>query len=111
MKIRVRIDDRGVRELTRKTRDLERRASELSGTRSIPLTDLLCSEFLLKYTDFGSVEELFRAGGHEVESQEDFERISDEERDQLARNHTQFSTWDDLIGTAAREWTERELEL
>ena len=48
---------------------------------SFSLTELFTSKFMQQYTQFESIEELLSSGGFEVNSEEDYEAIPDEDID------------------------------
>jgi hypothetical protein len=66
---------------------------------------------LAKNTKFDSLESMFEASGFVVESQEDFEKIPDDEWDSFIKGHTRFASWEDMLGAAVQEWAARKLGL
>ena len=93
----------------RRLEELRRKAEALDGTHHIPLTELFPASFLTKNTQFDSLESMFQASGFLIESQEDFEKIPDDEWDSFIRSHSQFSNWGEMLGAASREWAGRRL--
>ena len=57
------------------------------------LTKLFTSKFMHQYTQFESIEELLSSGGFEVNSQEDYEAIPDEDIDAHVVKTTKFGSW------------------
>jgi hypothetical protein len=90
-------------------KELQHRAERISGTREVPIADLLTSEFMLLNTDFDSVEAMFAASGYEIRSQEDFAAIPDEAWDAFIGSHTRFATWKELLGAATEQYVSRNL--
>lgn len=105
------IEFEGFDEVTRKLDDLVEKASSIDGTQNVPLSELLTPEFLAKHTHFASEDQLFEASGFKVETAEDFERIPDDEWDAFISESTPFSTWTEMLSTAATEWTKKKLGL
>lgn len=103
------LEVKGLEEASRKLRDLRRRLEALEGQHSVALTELLSLDFLRKYTEFETLEDMFKASGFVVESQEDFEKIPDDEWDSFIKGHTQFSNWKEMLDAAGNEWVERRL--
>ena len=99
----------GLEEVNRKLEELERKANDIHGENIIQLSELLPAQFMIKYTDFKSLEEMFQASGFVVESSEDFKKIPEEDLNNFIKNNTQFSNWDDMIGKASMEWIARKL--
>jgi hypothetical protein len=94
----------------RKLRDLQRRAERLDG-QQVPLAELFSDEFMLRNTEFSSIDELFEASGYKVETEEDFACIPDDEWDVFISERTRFVSWDEMKDAAALEWAKRRLEL
>ena len=93
----------------RKLRDLQRRAERLDGEHSVSLNDLFHDEFILRNTDFDSIEAMVQASGFKVETSEDFEAIPDEQWDIFVRERTRFTSWEEMKGAAVQEWAARQL--
>ncbi|SHI30439.1 hypothetical protein [Desulfosporosinus lacus] len=73
---------------------------------SIPFTDLFSSQFMQQYTQFDSIDELLSSGGFEVNSEEDYEAISDEDIDAHVVKTTKFNSWKEMLTNAiATEFT------
>jgi hypothetical protein len=87
---------KGAEKLSRKLRDLQRRAKKIEGTNQIPLTELFQADFLHKYTNFSSPIEMEAAmdkAGFSTESQADWNRIPQNDLDAFAAQHTRFTSW------------------
>ena len=102
---------KGVNDLERELKDLERNAEATGGTPDIPLTELFPVGFLTKYTDFSSLEEMVQTSGFEIASREDVQNIPEAEWNDFIARHTQFSNWEQMQQTAAVEWATRQLGL
>lgn len=94
-----------------KLRDLQRKAEQLDGKHSVSFTELFTDEFMLRNTDFPSVDSMFEASGFKVESSEDFAAIPDEEWDRFVQERTRFASWDEMKNSAAKEWAARRMGL
>ena len=62
-----------------------------------------------RYTKVVSFDALIDAGGFTVESQGDCDAISDVEWQNVVREHTSFSSWQDMLGKAAEEYASRKV--
>lgn len=67
---------------------------------SMSFSDLFSSEFMHQYTQFDSIEELFSAGGFVVNSEHDYEAISDKDIDAHVTETTRFGSWKEMLTTA-----------
>jgi len=95
----------------RKLRDLQRKAEQMDGEHSVTFTELFPDEFMLRNSEFPSVDSMFEGSGFKVESSEDFAAIPDEEWDVFIQERTRFASWDEMKNAAAQEWAMRRLEL
>lgn len=93
----------------RKLKDLQRRAQRLDGDHSVPVTELFDEEFMLRHTDFPTIQRLLEASGFVVASSEDLAAIPDDQWDAFIRRRTRFESWDDMTRAAAEAWAKRHL--
>ena len=68
-------------------------------------TELFTSEFMRQYTQYESIEELLSSGGFEVNSEEDYEAIPDEDIDAHVRKTTNFRSWKEMLTEAVQAYT------
>ena len=95
----------------RQIESIRRNLEQLEGEHSIPLNELFNDEFMLRNTDFDSIDALFKSSGFKVESQDDFEAIPDEPWNVFILEHTRFSSWEEMRNAAVTAWAHRQLEL
>ena len=100
-----------VEDALRKLRDLQRKAEQLDGEHSVSLNEMFPDEFMLRNTEFPSVDSMVQASGFKVESSEDFAAIPDEEWDSFIQARTRFASWDEMKNAAAQEWAARRMGL
>ncbi|WP_143159014.1 hypothetical protein [Desulfosporosinus lacus] len=60
------------------------------------------------YTQYESIEDLLSSGGFEVNSEEDYEAISDEDIDAHVSKTTNFSSWREMLTEAVDAYTDFE---
>ena len=82
---------------------------ELEGENNVALEDLFTEQFMRQHTDTVSFEEFIENSQWEVESQEDFEAIPEDEFDEYVDERSDFDTWEDMFGAAGTEWIAREI--
>lgn len=104
---RVRI--RGLDQFQRNLRKLQEKAEKIGGTRIVPIDELLTPTFVSRFTDFNNFQELVDASGFQVNSQEDFDSIPDEEWDAYIAKNSLFSSWEDMLNTAFAEQVKQQL--
>ena len=97
----------GFDDMRRELETLQRRAGNLSGP--VAFEDLFPPEFMRRYTDCQTVDELF--SGFTVYSQEDFEKLPVSELDQVVRSKTRFTSWDSMKAKAGEAYMERRLDI
>lgn len=90
-------------------KEIEKRANDVSG--QVSFDKLFTPSFMNRYTDFSSLDELFKAGNYEVNNEEDFKAIPDDEFDLLISKTTKFENWKEMQETAAVEYVKKGLKL
>jgi hypothetical protein len=99
----------GLDEMQRKLANLARRAENASG--SVAFEELFPPEFMRRYTEFKTIDDMFAASPWTVESAEDFERVPEQEWNRYVSDKTKFKTWNDMQAKAGEEYLERRLNL
>jgi hypothetical protein len=99
----------GLDEFRRKLENLQRRVENVNGP--VPFDELFPPEFMRRYTNFKSIEEMLGAYGKPIESAEDFKQIPDAEWDTYVSERTKFTTWEDMQKKAGQEFIERRLNI
>ena len=98
-------------DVLRKLHELQRRAQRIDGQHQISFDELFPDEFMLRNTEFPSVDEFISASGFTVESADDFAAIPDDPWDDYVRQRTRFASWAEMQQAAAEEWITRQLKL
>lgn len=83
---------------------LEKNVSELSGTSSIPLGDLMNPGFISSCSQYSNFEELIEASGFKVASEEDFAAIPDQEWEQFIQKNTSYEGWIEMQEAAGMSY-------
>lgn len=105
------IQIQGFEELSDELDRLSNRAESVHGSNEIPLDELFPDDFMVTYTEFETVAEFFESSPWTVETEEDFERIPEDDFDNYVDRHTGFSSWEAMLSAAAREWVSRQIGL
>ncbi len=96
-------------DVSKRLRELARKASELDGQHNVPLAELMPPEFVSGCSAFASINELIEASPFKVQSAEDFKAIPDAEWDEYIAEKTSFTSWQEMQGAAAQAWTAKRL--
>ena len=91
--------------------DLQRRAEDLDGDNNVPFNELFDNEFMSKYTEYKSINEMIDNSGFQVETDEDFKNIPDDEWDEFINEKTNFDNWQAMTNEAVNIWTAKKLGL
>jgi hypothetical protein len=89
-----------------KLRELQRKSRELNGQHEIPLTELLPDDFIREYTDFQSLQAMVDTCGIE-----NFKEPNNPEFIKFISTHTKFSTWEEMLEKATIGYTKHKLGL
>jgi hypothetical protein len=95
----------------RKLHALQHRLQALEGRHSVPATEMFPDEFILRNTDFQSLEQFFNASSWRIETAADLEAVPDAEWDEYVKMHTRFGSWEEMQRAAGQEWIARQLDL
>lgn len=101
----------GVRELKNKLSKLSKNIESLQGEHKLPIAEVITPDFLSGCSSFSSVDQLIEASGFKVESAEDFRSIPDDEWDTFIRCNTNYSSWDEMLADASKDWALQKLRL
>lgn len=93
----------------KKLEGLAKKAKELGGEHQVRVSEMFTPAFMRTYTDFESFDAMIEASGFQVQSQADFENISDDEWETLVRTKTRFARWDEMLRAAGGEWVKRNM--
>ena len=101
----------GFDELQKELKRLSESAKELDGEQSVTFGELFTQSFMSEHTTFGSFENLLSAGNFKAETDDEFDAIPESELDSHVSKTTNFSDWEDMLGTAVEEYTLKKLGL
>ncbi len=91
--------------------DLTKNIKEISGTNKVPIDELMDKKFMAENTKFSNFDEMLEKGNLE-EKYDTFEKISSSvEWDKFVQNNTNFNSWDDMKGKAAKSWAIKKIGL
>jgi hypothetical protein len=99
----------GLDRLMNRLEELKKSAEKLDGEHQLSLNELFPDFFMLRYTDFSTIDEMFKKSGFAIETQNDFDNLSQDEWGEFISGHTQFENWQEMKQTATKEWTQKKL--
>ncbi len=97
------IDIDGLDKLQEKLEKIENLGGE------VPFNELFTPEFMRLYTEYNNIEEFLEDSKWEIENQEDFESIPEDEFDKYVEEKTDFSSWEIMLQTAGKKYIEKEI--
>lgn len=95
---------KGLDKIQDELKAMEEKAKELSGEQEVSFEELFTHEFMLKNTRYNTLDELFQAADLNIETNEDFDNLPQEELDAGIQKVTKFKSWKDFIGEAATNY-------
>lgn len=93
-------------ELDRLARDVE----EFEGTQEVPFDELFPPAFMRQYTDAENIDSFIDQSQWDVESQEDFKAIPENEFDQYVAEQTLFGSWEAMMNKGAEQYVVGQLD-
>lgn len=98
---------KGLEGLETELNDLQSRIESLDG--EIPMQELFTGDFMQDYTEFDAFEEFLQQSEWQIETQDDFEQIPEDEFDRYVDETTGFDSWETMLSVAGREYVMRQL--
>jgi hypothetical protein len=77
---------------------------------NIDLVKIMNNDFMKKHTSFRTVEELFEKSEFKIETQEDFENLSEDKVDIFIKENTKFNSWEEILNEASCEYISKQLK-
>ena len=99
----------GLDKLQSKLNDLQRRAQNLNGTHSVPVSELMTPSFMHRYTNFATFETMLEASGFKAETTAEFESIPNDQWDAFIAGATRFPNWQSMLNEAGKDWATKQL--
>lgn len=109
MYLMFKFEMKGLDKLQKDLKNMEKAARELEGKQTVPLSVLFNDSFMLKYTKFDNLDALFENSDFEVETDEDFAKIPDDQWDQYINEVTDFENWEEMMSKAAELYALKKL--
>ena len=105
------IEIKGLDEAKKTLETLAQKAKKLDGTHTVPTPDLFTPVFMARFTDFASFKEMVEQSGFEISTQDDFEKLPEDQWDVFIRGKTKFSSWQEMLKRGGEEYVISQLGL
>lgn len=105
------IEIKGLNNLLHSLEDLKQNVAEIEGENPVPFNEMFPDFFMMRNTNFSTIDEMFDKSGFIINKQGDFDDINVEKLDQFVNENTEFETWDEMKQAAGKEWILRKLRL
>lgn len=102
---------KGMDSLQKQLDGMIRKANALDGENKVKFSELFSGEFMRKNTSYNSINDFFDATGLKVDSQQDFDDLSEDVLDVKVQQLTKYKTWKDFAGEAAADYFTKKLGL
>lgn len=97
----------GLDQLQKDIEKMKDNAERLSKKTQVSFDELFTPEFMRKYTNFSSIDELLDDCGYGDLSKDEFEARPD--IDIKISERTKFKSWQEMLDTAVRDYTSSQL--
>lgn len=84
------------------------RIDKLQGNSEIKFKDLFTENFMVEYTNFNNINQMFRESNFKISNGEDFDNIPEKELNDFIDKTTEFSNWDEMIEKAITKWVKMQ---
>ena len=105
------IEIKGLDNLLQSLEELKRNAEEIDGENQVQFSEMFPDFFMMRNTNFSTINEMFDKSGFILNKQEDLDNIPAEKLDQFVKDNTEFETWDEMKQAAGKEWIQRKFGL
>lgn len=97
----------GLDQLQKDIKKMKDNAERLSKKTQVSFDELFTTEFMRKYTNFSSIDELLDDCGYGDLSKDEFEARPD--IDIKISERTKFKSWQEMVDTAVRDYASSQL--
>ena len=101
----------GFENLQKNLGKLQKKVESLDGNHQVPITELFPLDFMKRYTEFQSIEEMMSEGGIDLKSEKEIKLETNEAWNIFVSKHADFSSWASMLKEATAQWTSKKLGL
>lgn len=99
----IKFEMKGLEELSKNLDNLTKKLEPLK-EQEVSFNELFPSTFMMKYTQFKTINEMVEKSPFKVESGADFKNIPDKEWDNYVKEKTSFQSWNEMMSKAGKEY-------
>lgn len=99
----------GLEEVSNALEQLEQKAGEMCNGAEVSFGELFTESFMVEFTDFLSIDDLFEAGGFRVDSNEDLDAIPEDVLNAHISKVTRFDSFQAMLNEAGAQYVLRQL--
>jgi len=66
--------------------------------------------FMAKHSNLQTIDEMFDKAGISIESEDDFKALPEKTLNSIVKQHTKFSSWEEMLGKASEEYMGNEIK-
>ena len=66
--------------------------------------------FMAKHSNLQTIDDMFDKAGITIESEADFKALPEETLNSIVKQHTSFSSWEEMLGKASEEYMGNEIK-
>ena len=98
--------------LEKLSKNLDKLTKELEPFKKqeISFNERFSLEFMTKYTQFKTINEMVEKSPFKVESEKDVKNIPDKEWDNYVKEKTSFQSWDEMMNKAGEEYLGKKVQ-
>lgn len=100
----------GFDEVEKALKEVQKEIDEVAGGKFVKFKELLTDEFMSKHTSHNSMEQFFDRSPFEVKTQEDFNRIEENELNAFTKETTNYDSFHEMLQHAGTLYMKKELE-
>jgi hypothetical protein len=99
----------GLEDIQKSISKLQKKNESLDGTNEIPIGELCTEDFIKRYTEFQSIEEMMSAGGVDFKSEKEFQLETDKSWNRFVSKNSDFCNWESMLEEATSQWVSKKL--
>ncbi len=91
-------------------KELEKKLASLQEEEAVPFEVLFDDTFMQNYTSFQNIQELLKNSGFTISSNEDFQKVPDQEWNEYIQKVTEFPNWEEMKQTTGVQYMKKKLK-
>ena len=101
----------GLDDIQKNFDELQKKLNSIEGEHKVPIVELISTEFMKRYTNFQSIEEMMKEGGIDIESASESQIESNTAWNEFVSKNTEFNSWKEMLVVAGEKYISDKLDL